>query len=122
MSPVAPTSHTLFVRKPVSRLRSSRPPPPKLLAGVYQTLNEGVLIAAPYLERTGLRILYVNDALCRITGFSAADLVDQTHGILHSNRADLKNLRQWRRQLPATPPLSGDGYLHHADGTNIYAG
>ena len=112
-------------RKPSSARRSTRrsiaTPSAALLAGVFQNLTEGVFIAACSFERNGLVILHANPALCRITGYSAEELVGRPHGFMHNVRADLQALRRWFKRLPDHDAYSAEGYLRHRDGHSIYA-
>lgn len=104
----------------VNQSRPPRPPSLKLLAGVVQSINEGVVVAHRGFERNGLRIRHVNDAMCEISGYTAADLVGEFHGILHTKRAGLPIMRRWHQRLPAADPLEGEGDLQHKHGNIIY--
>lgn len=104
----------------MSQSAKPRPPSLKLLAGVVQSINEGVVVAHRGFERNGLRIRHVNDAMCKMSGYTAADLVGQNHGILHAKRKGLPLMRQWHRDLPHAEPLEGGGYLKCKDGSTRY--
>jgi PAS domain S-box-containing protein len=70
----------------------------ELLESVITNTNDAVIIteAEPF-EEPGPRILYVNDALCRITGYTADELIGKTPRIFQgpkTNREELKKLGQ----------------------------
>lgn len=96
-------------------------PPAKLLAGVFRTLNEGVLIADCTFARHGLRILHVNAALCQITGYTAEALVGHGHARLHHHQSDIQALRRWFKLRDNESSFSAEGFLRHADGEGLYA-
>jgi PAS domain-containing protein len=52
----------------------------KLLAAAVEHLAEGVLITNDHLEWPGPHIVFVNDAMCQITGYGVNELVGQTRG------------------------------------------
>jgi two-component system, cell cycle sensor histidine kinase and response regulator CckA len=103
-----------------SRARPRRAPV-ELLARALHGLAEGVLIAEPVLGRQGLTVVYANAALCAITGYDQAELVGRGHARLHLAPGDLTAMRRWRRRSGASQPLSGEGYLNHKNGVQVYA-
>jgi two-component system cell cycle sensor histidine kinase/response regulator CckA len=107
-------------RTPQRRAATSKPPA-ALLGAALRDLNEGVFIAERRLLAEGLRIVYVNEAFCRMTGLSAAELTGRTHGFLHIAHADLVPLRRWHARLMTAKPLSGQGYLSHKSHGTVYA-
>ncbi len=88
---------------------------------MFHNLNEGVFIAACDFQRNGLEILHANPALCRITGYTAAELTGRGHARLHQSRNDLQHQRRWFNHGPAPDPCSSEGYLRRKDGNCIYA-
>ncbi len=105
-------------RKP--RARSAQLPA-ALLAAALRAQSEGVFIADCRLGPQGLKILFVNDSFCTMTGRPAKDLVGQTHGPLHLEKADLERLKRWLQKSKPTQPLVGEGYLVHPSGKTVYA-
>jgi two-component system, LuxR family, sensor kinase FixL len=73
----------------------------KLLAEAISHLGEGVLITADDLNWPGPKILFVNDALCRITGYARGELVGQTPRILQGERTSRTALDQIKQELTA---------------------
>lgn len=108
--------------KSAPQRRTANPKPPAALLGAaLRDLNEGVFIADRRLFPEGLRLIYVNEAFCQMTGLPAAELTGRTNGFLHIARADLHALRRWHRRLANAKPLQGQGYLLHKTRGMIYA-
>jgi PAS domain S-box-containing protein len=68
-----------------------------------------------------MKILFVNDSLCSMTGRSAKQLIGQPHGLLHADPADVVRLRRWLRSARPGQPLIGEGFLVDGDGTHVSA-
>lgn len=83
----------------------------RLQAKAIANLGEGVLITSNKLEWPGPHILFVNEAMCRITGYSAAELIGQTPRILQGPATDRAALKRIRENLLA-------GLTAHAQVTN----
>jgi len=64
-------------------------------------LGEGVMITSDGLEWLGSQILFVNDTLCQITGYSANVLVGQTPRILQGDGSDRETLNWIKSELAA---------------------
>ena len=92
---------------------------PALLAAALRAQSEGVFIADRRMGPKGLKILFVNDSFCAITGRPAADLVGRSHAELHDEPADLRQLRAWLRGARPGESLAGEGFLLRADGTTV---
>ena len=54
--------------------------PLALLAAALRAQSEGVFIAERGASARGLKILFVNDSFCAMTGHSAAELIGRPHG------------------------------------------
>ena len=112
------------MKKNPPKARSARSPqgvPAALFAAALRAQSEGVFIGARGAGRAGLKILFVNDCFCAMTGRPAAELVGEPHGKLHVDRADLDRLRHWLRRARKGEPLVGDGLLLRGDGSTISA-
>lgn len=96
-------------------------PPASLLAGVFNQLTEGVFVARGDWQRGGFVIDYVNPALCQITGYTAKELIGRGHARLHRSQTDTAQQRRWFRHEPEGDPISGEGYLKHKHGADVYA-
>lgn len=72
----------------------------KLLESVITNTNESVLITeAVYDPVTGPKILYVNPAFTKMTGYSAEDVVGKTPRILQGPKTDDVELEKLRKAL-----------------------
>ena len=67
----------------------------KLLSSVITNTMDAVLIteAEPF-DEPGPRILYVNDAFCRMTGYSKAEVIGKTPRILQGPKSDKEGLKK----------------------------
>ncbi len=90
---------------------------PALLAAALRAQSEGVFIADRRLGPKGLRILFVNDAFCALTGLPAGQLIGRSHGELHDGPADVAQLRRWLEKARPGRSFAGEGFLRRADGT-----
>jgi two-component system, cell cycle sensor histidine kinase and response regulator CckA len=108
----------LPIRNPKSEIRNSRISV-TLLAAALRAQSEGVFIAERQATDEGLRILFVNDSFCAMTGYTAAALVGRYHGVLHAEPAEVRRLQEWLPGARAREPLVGDGFLIRADGAMI---
>ena len=99
----------------------SRSVPASLLAAALRAQSEGVFIASRACGAKGLKILFVNDSFCLMTGRTAEQLIGQRHGMLHADPAELGRLRRWLHHASPGRPLIGDGVLLRGDGTSISA-
>ncbi|MGH7944664.1 MAG: ATP-binding protein [Opitutaceae bacterium] len=109
--------------RPISRASASAGSrvPVALLAAALRAQSEGVFIASRACGPRGIRILFVNDSFCLMTGRSASELIGRPHGVLHADPAEVGRLRNWLRNASPGRPLTGDGFLVRGDGANISA-
>jgi two-component system, LuxR family, sensor kinase FixL len=71
----------------------------RLLATAIRDVKEGILITDGDLEPPGPRILFVNEALTQITGYSRDELIGKTPRIFQCPRTDRRLLDQVKDQL-----------------------
>ncbi len=71
----------------------------RLLAEAMASLGEGVVITSDGLNWPDPKIVYVNEALCRITGYDSDELVGRTPRMLQGKRTDPDALKELRRVL-----------------------
>jgi PAS domain S-box-containing protein len=95
--------------------------PASLLADALRAQSEGVFLAGCEADAHGLRIVFVNDSFCAMTGHSATELLGRRHGMLHVEPADVRRLRRWLPRARPGQPLTGDGFLVRRDGRTISA-
>jgi two-component system, cell cycle sensor histidine kinase and response regulator CckA len=108
-------------KKPAVRSLAAPAPrvPAALLAAALRAQSEGVFIAERGTAKQGLKIVFANDSFCAMTGHSAAQLVGQLHGVLHTDPVDIARMRKWLPRARPREPLVGDGVLLRADGSTI---
>ena len=73
----------------------------RLLAEAVSNLGEGVMITSDELEWPGPTIVFVNKAMCRISGYRVEELVRQTPRILHGDGTESETLNRIRTELSA---------------------
>jgi PAS domain S-box-containing protein len=71
----------------------------RLLAAAVAHLAEGVLITSDHLDWPGPHIVFVNEAMCRITGYTSEELIGKTPRILQGEGTDRGSLNHVRAQL-----------------------
>ncbi len=89
----------------------------RLLAEAISHLGEGVMITTDGLEWPGPTIVFVNEAMCRISGYDAAELIGQSPRILQGDGTDRKTLALIREQLLAGQACSAEVVNYRKDGT-----
>lgn len=99
LKPVQPDA----LRSSLSRIAQQRQAEQqaRLLAAAVSHLGEGVLITEDELEWPGPRIVFVNEAICRITGYTAKELIGQTPRILQGAGTDQETRNYIRHELSA---------------------
>jgi PAS domain S-box-containing protein len=95
--------------------------PIALLAAALRAQSEGVFIASRACGPKGVKIVFVNDSFCAMTGRPATELIGRHHGMLHTDPADVVRLRRWLRNASPGQPLIGDGFLVRGDGVSFSA-
>ncbi len=73
----------------------------RLLAAAVSHLGEGVMITDEELDPPGPRILFVNEALCRMTGYSVDELIGRSPRILQGEETAREARETIRRELAA---------------------
>src|SRR4051812_8033020 len=83
----------------------------------FSALPDATAVTKSVWERGGVEILFVNAAFCRLTGYSAEEIVGQNTRILHGTKTDLTPLPNNR---PAHQS-NGEGWLCRRDGSSFFA-
>ncbi len=89
----------------------------ELLSEAIAHLGEGILITNDHLDWPGPHILFVNEALTRITGYSANELIGQSPRILQGELTDRGVLDHVRRELSAGRSCRAEIVNYRKDGT-----
>ncbi len=93
----------------------------QFLVEAINNLGEGILITEDELDWPGPRIVFVNDALCRITGYSADELLGRTPRVLQGKGSDREMLDRLKRELAAGRPFMCELTNYRKDGTPYHA-
>ncbi|RPI09479.1 MAG: sensor domain-containing diguanylate cyclase, partial [Acidobacteriales bacterium] len=90
----------------------------RLLRSVVVNANDAVLIAlAKPADQLGGKIIYVNEAFCRMTGYSAEEAVGRTPRILLGPQSDRDHLDQVRQALSRLEPVRVELVNYRKDGS-----
>jgi PAS domain S-box-containing protein len=92
-----------------------------LLDTAVRDVREGILITDGELDFPGPRIVFVNDALTQLTGYSRDDLIGKTPRIFQSERTDRMVLDRMRDQLGQGNGFTGVVINRRKDGSEYYA-
>ncbi len=93
----------------------------RLLESAVTTTNDAVLITeAEPIEEPGPRILYVNPAFTRMTGYTLEEVVGKTPRILQGQKTDRASLDRIRTALKTWQPLRVDTINYRKDGTEFW--
>ncbi len=90
----------------------------QLLAEAVRNLAEGVIITDANLDASGPRILFVNDAMTRITSYTPEELIDCTPRVLQGPDTDRKCLRRLKMSLIEGGTYKGELINYRKDGTS----
>ncbi len=89
----------------------------RLLEAAVKDATESVLITDTALDAPGPRIVYVNAAFERMTGYAAADVIGQTPRILQGPLTDAALMTRLREDLEHGRPFQGQTVNYRKDGT-----
>ena len=93
----------------------------RLLESAVTTTNDAVLITeAQPIEEPGPRILYVNPAFTRMTGYTLEEVLGKTPRILQGEKTDRANLDRIRTALETWQPVRVDLINYRKDGTEFW--
>lgn len=89
----------------------------QLQAKAIANLGEGVVITNDRLDWPGPEILFVNEAMCRITGYAADELIGQTPRLLQRDQSDRRMLEEIWLKLAVDEPVLCELKNYRKDGT-----
>lgn len=88
-----------------------------LLASATHVARNAVCITDADLDEPGPRIVYVNPAFERMTGWTVAEVVGRNPRFLQGPRTDRRVLRRLKADLEAGRPFQGETINYRRDGT-----
>ena len=91
----------------------------RLLGAAVEQSTEAIVITDAELDQPGPRILFVNPAFTRMTGYLAAEVLGQTPRILQGPKSDRDVLRRLRENLDRGETFAGETVNYHKDGTEF---
>lgn len=79
-------------------------------------ISDSILVTDAQLEPPGPKIIFVNPAFCKMTGYSKAELIGQTPRILQGPLTNRKTMRDLKRSLSQGKDFSGETINYKKDG------
>ncbi|AVV49754.1 PAS domain-containing sensor histidine kinase [Leptospira santarosai] len=79
-------------------------------------ISDSILVTDAQLELPGPKIIFVNPAFCKMTGYSKVDLVGQNPRILQGPLTNRKTMRDLKRSLTQGKDFSGETINYKKDG------
>lgn len=89
----------------------------RLFGNAIAHLGEGVLITNDHLDWPGPHIVFVNEALCRITGYTTDELIGRTPRMLQGRNTDRAALDRIKSELSAGHSALVELTNYRKDGT-----
>ena len=94
----------------------------RLLESVVVNINEAILITeAEPIDEPGPRIVYVNEAFTRMTGYSQQEVLGKTPRIMHGPKTDRALLDTIRSALEKFEPVVVELINYHKNGWEYWA-
>jgi PAS domain S-box-containing protein len=92
----------------------------QLLDTAVDQAKEAILITSAALDSPGPEILFVNPALCEMTGYRPEEILHQNPRLLQGPRSDRAMLKRLREALERGEPFSGETVNYRKDGREYY--
>ena len=91
----------------------------RLLESAVYHANESIIITTAELNKPGPKIVFVNPAFTRMTGYSAEEVIDKTPRILQGPKTDRGVLNELREKLAQEQVFYGEVVNYRKDGTEF---
>ena len=91
----------------------------RLLNSAVLQSREGILITDAELDLPGPRIIFVNPAFTKMTGYTAEEVIGKTPRILQGPRTDKAVLDRLRQNLERGEVFEGEAINYRKDGTEF---
>lgn len=92
----------------------------RLLSSAVAQSKESIIITDAQLDQPGPRIVFVNPAFTRMTGYPAAEAIGQTPRILQGPKTDKAVLRRLRQTLSEEHEFVGEAINYRKDGREFF--
>jgi two-component system cell cycle sensor histidine kinase/response regulator CckA len=92
----------------------------RLLNSAVLQSKEAILITDAELDLPGPRIVFVNPAFTKMTGYTAQEIIGKTPRILQGPRTDKTVLSRLRQNLERGETFEGDAINYRKDGKEFY--
>lgn len=91
-----------------------------LLETVIKSANDGIIITQATLDQPGPKVIYVNDAFTKISGYSVEEMLGKTPRILQNEFTKRETLDAMKRALSAGQPFKGELLNRHKNGQQYW--
>lgn len=91
----------------------------RLLGCAVEQASESVMITEADLDAPGPRIVFVNPAFTRMTGWASAEVIGKTPRLLQGPRTDRAVLDRLRQELEAGEVFEGEAVNYRKDGSGF---
>jgi two-component system cell cycle sensor histidine kinase/response regulator CckA len=89
----------------------------RLMESAVQQANDSVMITDIHLDEPGPKILFVNPAFTRMTGYTAAEVLGQSSRILRGPKTEPGVIEEMKSQLAKGELFSGEAVKYRKDGS-----
>ena len=89
----------------------------RLIESAVEQVADAVIVTGPDIDPPGPRIVYVNRAFCRLTGYEPHEVIGRTPRLLQGPRSERDVLAEVREALAAGEPFSGETTNYRKDGS-----
>lgn len=113
-------THFVSVQRDVSARRNHQSLL-RLFGSAVERANDCVIVTDLAVDDPGPRILYVNDAFTRMTGYTRQEAIGQTPRMLQGPDSDRATLDRIRAALEARQPVEVEVLNYRSDGTPFWA-